>query len=287
MHMIEQCIKNTIGYFLSKHCIDNPIFIVGSGRSGTSVLLQALGKHDKIIAFPGEAPFLTTIGGSGSLLSSENQQYYLSSLKISVNYFYNSLAKFGIESSGGENYALKEFAKSILRTKKITLKKHWCAKTFPPESVAHGLAKVYPNAKFIYIVRNGIEVVHSMTKFHGFKQNDFSKQCHIWSDSVEKYHYLHQWPNALCLRHEQLVHDPKTFFNGIFDFLDLQLNPDCIDFVSTNLIHPLDEPDQKQQDAITQLKQRQSPFSNWPEEQKKIFESICSNSMQLMNYPIE
>lgn len=280
-------IKDLIGYTLSRSCLKSPIFVVGSGRSGTSVLLQALGMHPDVISFPGEAPFLTSIGGEANILESDNGEYYKASFKISSEYFYDSLAKLGIESAGGKNYALKEFIKSALKSKNFSIKKHWCAKTFPPEQVTHGLLNVYPNAKFIYIVRNGIEVVHSMTKFHGFKQKDFSNQCQIWRDSIEKYAYFENCKHAICLRHEQLVYNPKTFFTQIFQFLGLDFSNQCIDFVSGNLIHPLDAPDQKQQDAVIQLKQRKSPYSSWPDEQKRIFESICGTSMQSMNYPIE
>lgn len=52
-----------IGKLLSSAIIGSPIFVVGGSRSGTSVLVQALGKHKLIYSFKGEAPFITDIGG--------------------------------------------------------------------------------------------------------------------------------------------------------------------------------------------------------------------------------
>ena len=54
---------NALGKAASASYPDNPIFVVGAGRSDASSLLQAVGKHPKIISSPGETPFLTSIGG--------------------------------------------------------------------------------------------------------------------------------------------------------------------------------------------------------------------------------
>ncbi len=283
--MPYQCIKNFAGRILSKRCLYNPIFVVGSGRSGTSILLQALGKHRKIISFPGEAPFLTSIGGNASLMQTDNAKYYQASLKTKPKYFYECLAKLGIECAGGENYALKLFLKDILSSNQI--KSHWAAKTFPPENVATGLISVFPNAKFIYICRNGIDVVHSMSKYQGFRESDFADQCHAWNDGVFKYLYMKELPSSLCLRHEELIANPISFFQTIFNFLNMNFDSACIDFVKSNLIHPLDQPNQTEKDVLSLLKQRSSPFDSWTPEQKQTFISICSESMTAMNYVIE
>ena len=287
---IYDCLKDFLGKFLIKKCIDNPILIIGTSRSGTSVLLQALGKHSEIIAFPDEAPFLTSIGSDASLfnpeLNNKNSDYYCSSLKTDINYFHNALARLGLETAGGKHYALNECVKALWREKRFKQKKHWSAKTFPPAIVASGLLLVYPNAKFIYIVRNGIDVINSMTKFHGFRDKEFENHCHNWNDSVKKYHYLTDNKNALFVRHEHLVSDPKGFFTAVFNFLNLTVDPLCIRFVSETLVHPLDQPTQHQQDVIKQLKDRENPFKSWSITQQETFLAICSESMTELGYPL-
>jgi len=287
---IYYCLKDFLGKKLINKCIDNPILIIGMSRSGTSVLLQALGKHPEIIAFPGEAPFLTSIGGNASLFNSElnntNSDYYCSSLKTDINYFHSNLARLGLETAGGKHYALKEYIKALWREKSIKQKKHWSAKTFPSAIAASGLLSVYPNARFIYIVRNGIDVVHSMTKFHGFRDKEFENHCHKWNDSIKKYRYLAHNENALFVRHEHLVSDPKDFFSTVFNFLNLTIDPLCIRFVSETLVHPLDQPTQHQQNVNQQLKDRESPFKLWSTAQQEIFLAVCSESMTELGYPL-
>ena len=87
-----------------------------------------------------------------------------------------------------------------------------------------GLLAVYPNAQSLYIVRNGVDVVHSMTKFHGFRDKEFTNQCQRWSDSVKNYRYLTQHNNALFLKHEDLVSNPNVFFSSIFKHLNLKVS---------------------------------------------------------------
>ncbi|MGY6274699.1 sulfotransferase family protein [Methylomonas sp. MgM2] len=273
-----------IGKLIALRSIKHPIFIIGASRSGTSILLQALGQHRQILAMPGEAPFLTSIGGNASLFDTESAEYYRASLKLPLADFYDLLAKLGIETAGGNNYALKQFIKSLLVKK--TLASRWSAKTFPSETVAKGLLKVYPGAKFIYIVRNGIDVVHSMTKFHGFRKNDFSSQCSAWHNNFEKYKYLNNFNHAICVRHEELTQEPELFFKNIFSFLDISIDKKSIDFVKNVLVHPLDQTDESGIDALKQFKLRQSPFLSWNREQQSIFREICSHSMQELGYEI-
>lgn len=284
------CIKDLLGSFLTRKCLDSPIFIVGAGRSGTSILLQALGKHPAILSFPGEAPFLTSIGGNASLfdpiLNKENVEYYRSSLKIDIDHLYNLLGKLGIEIAGGKYYGMRNILKSAWTNKSFTSKNHWSAKTAPTEKVANGLLNIYPNARFIYIVRNGIDVVHSRTKFHGFCDNEFQQHCHAWSNSITKYRYLIHHNRAVCVRHENLLSDPVEFFNEIFDFLNLEYTNKCTEYVIKTLVHPLNQNSQYSVNAIEQLKSRESPFSSWTTDQQNVFFSICSEAMADMNYPI-
>ena len=160
---------DVIGRLLCRPFFEHPILVVGTGRSGTSVLLQALGKHPQIYALPGEAPFLTSIGGAAFLFEhAENRSYYLASIKVTKDYLYDQLRRLGFEVAAGPHYGLKRLFKGLVGAADTPLRRRfWCAKSFPSEKVTDGLLALYPTVRFVYIVRNGCDVVHSRTKFKG------------------------------------------------------------------------------------------------------------------------
>lgn len=170
-----------IGKYLTRKFINYPIFVVGDGRSGTSVLLQALGKHPLILSMPGEAPLITSMGAIISrleLTDDTKREYYKNALKFDKTYLYEHLQRLSFEIAGGKNYALRMLMKNLLPNPSLLMRKrYWAAKTFPNENIANGLMKLYPKAKFIYIIRNGIDVVQSKTRFSGFRDNDFRQHC--------------------------------------------------------------------------------------------------------------
>ncbi len=286
MHKWLAEMLDQVGNFLSKSCIEHPIFVVGAGRSGTSVLLQALGRHPAIIAFPGESPFLTSIGGDATLFHGQGQNYYRNAIRLSYPAIMNKLRRLGFEVSGGEHYALKNTLKHRIRHRQLSNNaiRYWAAKTFPPELVSDGLDAVYPGARYIYIVRNGLEVVNSMTKFHGFKENDFTSHCKTWAASADKYEYLKTRPNALTVRHELLSQNPDSVFADIYVFLGLIDNGESAGFTKTNVIHPLDETDVHTTSNIELLSKRDSPTALWDKEQRATFLTICADQMQRLGY---
>ena len=48
-----------LGKLASTRFSKSPIFIVGGSRSGTIVLLKAMGRHTRILSTPSEDPFVT------------------------------------------------------------------------------------------------------------------------------------------------------------------------------------------------------------------------------------
>ncbi|MEW5787694.1 MAG: sulfotransferase [Pseudomonadota bacterium] len=285
------CILDGTGRLLARKVEDRPIFVVGGSRSGTSVLLHALGKHRRIYSFNGEDPFITDIGGMMYNLEYADQReldYYLSSLQVPQAYIARQLRKLAYESAFGYHYGLRSMLRDSLKGGfNPFTKTHWCVKTFPVRIVADGLLKLYPLARFVMIHRSGIDVVNSRSKFHAFKELDFRKQCEEWSQSVADFAYLAEFEQGIAVRHADLVDDPETVFRRIQTFLGLDYDPAPADFTSTNQIHPLASVEnQANVDVRTQMSKRAPVHESWTPQQRQIFAEICGQAMGRLGYSL-
>jgi hypothetical protein len=165
-------------------------------------------------------------------------------------------------------------------------KNYWCAKTFPNAEEVQGLIELFPNVKFLYILRNGYDVVHSHTRFPGFRGQEFRVYCAAWSKSVRNYAYISDCTAAMQVRHEDLINKPKHVFHAIFKFIDIDYSENSFDFARNVLLHPLDQPTQTGIDVKRVFECRQPGYITWTDEQRRTFKEICGEAMKKCGYTI-
>jgi hypothetical protein len=280
-----------LGKLASARFIDKPIFIVGGSRSGTIALLMAIGKHRRILSSPSEDPFITDLGGMVHALeycSDVERDYYLRTLRISHDYIYKSLHRLALESAFGRHYGLKQLVKYTLENGLgLFQKRYWCTKTFPSELVTQGLLKLYPGTKFIWILRNGVNVVHSRRKFPEFRELSFENHCQHWADSIMRFSYLFDLSEAIVIRQESLADDPAMVFRNIFNHIGVAYDPGPAEFALSHLVHPLDEDTSKGVNVKKVLSERSPAYEGWTVEQKSMFRDICGEAMNKAGYSLD
>ena len=281
-----------LGRFASKQFIKTPIFIVGGSRSGTIVLLKAMGRHARILSTPSEDPFITDVGGmvhSLEFCSEVEQQYYRATLRISQAYIYDRLRRLALESALGSHYGLKQLIKLAVKNKVNPLgKRYWCTKTFPGENVSQGLKKLYPEARFIWILRSGVNVVYSRCRFPAFRDQTFEEHCHHWAGTIERFSYLLEMPGAVVVHQEELVDAPDTVFRRIFEEFHIEYDSKPTEYALTHHVHPLgDEATTRGVDIKKTLAERPPAYQEWTQEQRGIFKDICGEAMQTVGYKLE
>jgi Sulfotransferase family len=205
----------------------NPVFIIGSPRSGTSALAQALGRHPALWVSR-ESYVLHQLYGEGraartwkhhwervtpSWLRAEevDRAEFLGFLGLGINAMYSS-------RSGG---------------------RRWIDPTPLNTPMVHDLADMFPSASFVHIVRDGRAVVRSMGAFfemlkgqHGTVPRnevppwvgDFRMQCKEWAKYTEAAFGFEDARPARCVtvRNEELAADPPAGFARIHRFLEVQ-----------------------------------------------------------------
>jgi Sulfotransferase family len=147
--------------------INKPIFVVGSPRSGTSILTWCLGQHPNIFPVPESnwmGQFAINVGIGYEVGSARGERSLLSGMDIGREEFF---ANFGRSING----LILSHRLDLERKRKMTRpptepKVRWVDGT--PEYSLHicALRKLFPEAVFIHLLRDVRDVVRSMLNFH-------------------------------------------------------------------------------------------------------------------------
>lgn len=209
--------------------MENPIFIVGSPRSGTGLLRDLLRSHPRI-TFPPESHFLPlawkiwgeTRGPEDTEILARHLQEYplVRRWNLTPDQFRRPLVPTfaGAVSSLHESYARKEG------------KPRWGEKT--PEYTLHIplLSHLYPQAQFIHIVRDGRDVAMSFTA-HPSGSANLREGARTWQRfvlaGVRQARQL--GPGRYFeLRYEKLLQEPEQTMHEVLTWLNEDYCPEVL-----------------------------------------------------------
>jgi len=206
-----------------------PIFILGSFRSGTSALAYALARHSQL-ATHGESEVLFHLFRDDPV---DKMLKLLGQRPLLPTW----VSTYGIERA--EILAFLGLGLNALFTSKNPGKR-WIDKTQHYMWIRDILLELFPDALFLHLVRDGRRVVHSMIHFlDGFPAeqqasirssgqappwaSDFREACRTWKRfMVAGMAFCAKHPSrCLTVVNEQLVADSAKGFREIFRFLQV------------------------------------------------------------------
>jgi len=243
--MIREFLKNTIFHFQKKKYIFTPIFIIGCGRSGTTILGETLSKHSEI--------------------------KYLNERR---DLWHKSYPQFNIWNQDTKNPQLFASNKDINNTKSSLLKKLFFREQVIGKSSVlleklpinnfrlDFLNSTFPNAKYIYLRRNGLEVSSSIEKqinkrnwFSGEKESllkkysekmnfktevetNFEKGMWEWKLSIDESNaFFNKLDNNkfIHLSYQDFIDNTYKELKSIFDFMNLQYSEEFLISISKDI----------------------------------------------------
>ncbi|MFC1862389.1 sulfotransferase [Thermodesulfobacteriota bacterium] len=263
----------------------SPLFIVGCGRSGTT-LLRTMMNHHRDIAIPLESLFIVDYLRAGTRCD-------LSTIKDLIVQEYE-LREWGIAFTRNDLDHLSSI-KEIFdylhkRYAKIQGKTRWGQKT--PRFVRHGslLLKYYPHALFIHVIRDPRAVASSFLRSRAHRSNVLFASKRWLMDVRAGLDLKRKFPdNVLEIRYEELVSNTKSILQTICDFIGVSFDKNMLQYHEKgyseysryyySLHRKLDHaPDTNRINAWR---------SSLSHQQLRLIEQICSSLMQRLKYKPE
>lgn len=224
----------------------SPAFILGEERSGTTLLASILNRHPDICVTP-ETHYFQHLSAypiswnevlldwphAGEEFLCRLPKWYM--LKLSESAIISNISAYN-PSPGDLFYALGE-----AYCKKLS-KSRWIEKT--PFNIRHipKIRELFPNAKFLYIIRDGRDVALSLCEVDWLWQTkSYTKNLLQWVESSRlSKKYLIPDPLTYHICYEELISNPEVIMQRVCEFLGLEYNNSILtpDGSEDSLIEP-------------------------------------------------
>lgn len=249
--------------------IEQPIFIGGSGRSGTTVLGHILASHPDILYFS-EPRFLIDEGGvidfiAGKLsveqfsdwMIDHYQNKLVNSIEISISLnsnIYDAAEIFSIEvikkilsNSFRANFnrieAATMFVANIFQNGLLAMQKIRCVEKTPHTFLmAHVLYEMFPDLKYIHTIRDPKDVCCSMMPLSWGPNSITEFILYYKSMMIRALQSLSALPanQLLTVELENLTKRPIETIKAIFEFLGLQYSAEQLSTYANVIKKPKD-----------------------------------------------
>lgn len=231
---------------MSKISWQNPIFVLGNPRSGTSLLRLMLNIHDEI-CIPPESHFFLYLEDKYKKWSSNNLDEYLDDLfaatkfetwDIQRNELHSFLKRRKITNYAELNSLIYLFY-SIKQDKNV---QYWGDKNSLWIKKMPKILEHYPNAFFIHIVRDGRDVACSyrdlnrrkiMTQYAPKLPYNITNIAQTWSsniNAIDNFFCKLKDKNKITVKYEDLIFNPQEVLESILRKLDLSFSNEQLDF---------------------------------------------------------
>jgi hypothetical protein len=261
----------------------DPVFIIGSPRSGTSILAWSLAQHSE----------LWTEAESDII-------YYLLREDHLQQAFETSIARPGGGWLGNQGVDLTQFLVHLGLGLNALLtgnrEGRWVDQTPANTLVVDRIAEMFPEARFLHALRDGRRVVESMVNFHqtfpdpeSFERmksagrlppwaTDFRDACRSWARFTRMASdFCRRHPDrALTIANERLITDPDGAMAEVLAFLGVGHESAPADFLRTNRINSSFAPSGRAADTPPVLSE---PWGEWLPEQRRTFVEEAGETM--------
>ncbi len=183
-----------------------PIFIIGSPRSGTTLLRLILDSHPNISCGP--------------------ETHFLVDLSKIVKTHWEQVEAFGFDKAYWHQKTANFFDSFQTEYAQKRGKQRWAEKTPKYTTMLDFISELFPDSQMIHIIRDGRDVVTSHRDRWGYEVamrsiNDWKRYVTLATEFGKKV----PSDRYIEIRYEDLVTQPEAILHGLFDYLGEPWDP--------------------------------------------------------------
>lgn len=269
----------------------HPVFIIGSPRSGTTILAWSLAQHTQLWTSE-ESEFLFDLFGEGKA----NQAFQKALERPNPSWL-----RVQKVSRGAVLRAMGAGLNALYTSK--SQGRRWIEQTPHYGLIADVLADMFPGALFLHIMRDGRQVVHSMvnvTNTYTLQDiearkktghlppwpSNFRSACVAWRWSVDACTaYCSKNPSrCLSVVNEKLSADPDKGFREIFEFLGVPYEDAVVNYFRS---HRLNSSFPDQPSGAQPCPPKPRAWEDWTLKQRLIFVDEAGETMLRLGFTTE
>lgn len=222
---------------------EEPFFIFGSGRNGSTLLNVILNQHPTIF-LPPEQYFI-----GNSIIKFQLYNYIL--WRDLVKIIYGELImetgshswNFNVDKILNEAFLLEGRQRSM-EYLLHHIYKNCAGQNGKPDALwgdttpmntryLNEIYSCFPNANYVFLVRDGRDVTAAYKKgkaetFNRLVQPDHASD--LWINSIKKYNWLKKKTSVLLVKYEDLVSNPEVELKKIMHYLGREFNAEMLNF---------------------------------------------------------
>ena len=272
-------------FFFALMNFEKIYFILSQPRSGSTLLRLQLNKEPNVISIP-ETHFFNFKNKFKHLDPAKDPQQ---AIETWLTYFFVRRMELDLDLlrkdlNEGPLTWKKMFESTLLHYAK---KYHpeiidpiWVEKTPPHIFFKDDIRRMYPEARFIFLVRDPRAVVAS-TQNMSFSTTNVVTLSRSWQKSIQ---YLEENERSLLIRYEDLVETPETILKKVYEFMELSGDPDptkgVVDPVEKKNWNSSETAKPIHSDNIEKWRRNLSRIDGHPQ----IVEKICAEGMKRFGY---
>ena len=265
----------------------SPIFIMGSPRSGTSILQALIKTQNQVTTFPPTHFFSLML----SQIKTDIDGYIINKTDI------EKLIKVQIKYDIWDDTSIKKaFSMNSLTVKELyesiiyhyvdgNEQQRWMDKTPNFTFMINIIHSYYPDAKFIYVLKNPLDTVYSRKlKLPSDKERSIELLTQYWCNTVSNYKsFKKAYPKQILLvKYEDFAKDYINELGKVMNFLDLEYDEKLLLNYKTSIDTLTHDWEIWKKDMTKEI--MKTDKYNISDLNRKIITSIAQNEMKEFGY---